>query len=89
MNELFLIPYILLNIGAMAAFGYDKFQAAREGWRISEKQLLSAALVGPFGAYAGMRVFRHKIRKPLFSLLVPVFILAHVVLYVMLEYEIL
>lgn len=89
MNELFLIPYLILNICAMGAFAYDKSQAAREGWRISEKQLLSAALVGPFGAYAGMRIYRHKIRKPLFSIMVPVFILAHVALFVMFEYELL
>jgi uncharacterized membrane protein YsdA (DUF1294 family) len=81
MNTIYTIPYIILNIISLALFGYDKYQAVREEYRISERHLLVVAFFGPFGAYAGMRIFRHKIRKPLFSILVPVFILIHAGIY--------
>jgi len=76
-----LILYLILNIISFALFGYDKHRAMREEYRISERNLIITALSGPFGAYAGMRIFRHKIRKPLFSILVPVFILIHAGIY--------
>jgi len=81
MNAIYIIPYIILNIISLALFGYDKYQAVREEYRISERHLLVVAFFGPFGAYAGMRIFRHKIRKPLFSILVPVFIVIHAGIY--------
>lgn len=81
MNTIYIIPYIILNIISLALFGYDKYQAVREEYRISERHLLVVTFFGPFGAYAGMRIFRHKIRKPLFSILVPVFILIHAGIY--------
>lgn len=83
MNEFLLIPYLIINGIAFALFGIDKQRAMQEEYRISEKTLLTIALFGPFGAYGGMRIFRHKIRKPLFSILVPIFILIHVAIYVL------
>jgi uncharacterized membrane protein YsdA (DUF1294 family) len=52
---------------AFAAYGYDKMQARRGGWRIPENVLHGLALVGGVaGAWAGRIVFRHKTRKPVF-----------------------
>lgn len=79
--SMIIVPYIILNIISLALFGYDKYQAVCEEYRISERHLLLVAFFGPFGAYAGMRIFRHKIRKPLFSILVPVFIVIHAGIY--------
>lgn len=84
MNILFFIPYLILNIISFAIFGYDKHRAMCEEYRIPERKLIAVAFFGPFGAYAGMRIFRHKIRKSLFSIMVPVFILIHAGLYAML-----
>ncbi len=67
------------NVASLAVFGLDKYRSKRGGWRISESKLLLAAFVAPFGAYAGMLLFRHKTRKLKF-LLVPVFLVAQVVL---------
>jgi uncharacterized membrane protein YsdA (DUF1294 family) len=53
--------------------------ARRGDRRISEKSLLLLALLGPFGALAGMRWFRHKTRKMKFKL-VPLFAIVHVLL---------
>jgi uncharacterized membrane protein YsdA (DUF1294 family) len=64
----------------MVLYGIDKYKAKNECYRIPEKTLLLGALFGPFGAYIGMRLFRHKTRKPKFSIGVPLLILLHVVL---------
>ena len=84
MNVSVLILYIAVNCIALALFAIDKQRAVHEEYRISERKLLTVAFFGPVGAYAGMRFFRHKIRKPLFSIMVPVFILVHVGIYALL-----
>ncbi len=67
------------NAASMAAFGVDKLMSVKGGRRISELALLSVAFLGPFGAYAGMLLFRHKTRKPKF-LLVPAFLIVQLCL---------
>jgi uncharacterized membrane protein YsdA (DUF1294 family) len=55
---------IALNCLAFAAFGVDKWRARRGRWRVRESTLLWLALLGGSpGAWAGRRVFRHKMRK--------------------------
>lgn len=75
-----LILSIVFDAGVFLYFGSDKRKAAKGEWRIPESALLKAALIGPFGAWTGMRLFRHKTRKTKFRLLVPVFILLRVAL---------
>ena len=70
---------IIVNSLALAVFGVDKLQSKRGGWRIPESRLLLIAFFGPFGAYMGMLLFRHKTRKIKF-LLVPIFLLTQVIL---------
>jgi uncharacterized membrane protein YsdA (DUF1294 family) len=75
-----LVVYLLMNAGAAAAFYVDK-RRARDGlWRISEAMLLAFAFLGPFGALAAMKVFRHKTQKTKF-VLVPLFAGLHLVLF--------
>ena len=64
---------LILNIISLIFFGVDKLKSVRRRWRIPELRLLLLALLGPFGAYAGMLLFRHKTRKVKF-LLVPIFL---------------
>jgi len=71
---------VCLNLISLGAFGLDKHKAKAKGWRIPERTLLLLALFGPFGALAGMLVFRHKTRHTKF-LLVPLFALAQVLLF--------
>ena len=75
-----IIVYLVsVNLLAFAAFGMDKSRAQRGAWRISESALMFLAAVGgSIGALAGMHVFHHKTRKPLFSVGVPVLLIAHV-----------
>ncbi len=63
---------IISNAFALVLFGVDKCKAANGAWRIPDTILLLVAFCGPFGAYAGMLLFRHKTRKVKF-ILVPVF----------------
>lgn len=76
-----LLPALLasaaVNLAVLALFGADKQRARRHSRRISERTLLFAALAGPFGALAGMRVFRHKTRKLRFIVAVPLFTALH------------
>ncbi|MBQ2686059.1 MAG: DUF1294 domain-containing protein [Erysipelotrichaceae bacterium] len=66
MNTNILIIYAVMNILTFITYGADKLKAFRNKYRISEKTLLIMSVFGIFGALAGMFLFRHKIRKPLF-----------------------
>jgi uncharacterized membrane protein YsdA (DUF1294 family) len=68
-----------LNLLSLGAFWYDKHKAGAKAWRIPERTLLPLALFGPFGALAGMQLFRHKTRHTKF-LLVPLFAIVQVTL---------
>ena len=76
--EIALLMYVLANGFAFLLYAVDKRKSERDGARrIPEKTLLGAAAVGPFGACAAMRLFRHKTKKPLFFL-VFVFLVLHI-----------
>ena len=68
--------YALVNTGVFCLYGYDKHAARTGRWRIPESTLLGSALIGPFGAFGAMLLFRHKTRKLKFYL-VPVFLVLH------------
>ncbi|MBP9849694.1 MAG: DUF1294 domain-containing protein [Flavobacterium sp.] len=71
---MFLYFLLLLNAISFGAFGYDKYVALRNKWRIPERTLLLlSCLGGSGGAVVGMFLFRHKISKP--SFYVPIIII--------------
>lgn len=58
---------LVVNLVAFAAYGRDKSRAKRNRVRVSEYHLLLLAfLFGLFGAWAGVKFFRHKTRKKSF-----------------------
>jgi uncharacterized membrane protein YsdA (DUF1294 family) len=75
----FFLIYILVNGVVFFIFASDKIKAGKNSWRTPENQLLVFALIGPFGAFAAMQVFRHKTRKLKFCL-VPVCAMLHIIL---------
>lgn len=77
--------YLLINLVAMLTYAYDKMMARKGDRRISERTLLLLALIGPFGAMAGMRWFRHKTRKLKFKQ-VPLFAVLHLLIAFLLLY---
>ena len=63
---------MVMSLISFVSYGRDKGLAKKGKWRTSEKTLLlMAALLGGVGAFAGMRVFRHKTQHLRFRLFVP------------------
>ena len=66
-----------LSTLTLILFGADKRRAVRHRRRIPESALLAAALLGGgTGGLLGMLLFRHKLRKPPFPLLLSLSALA-------------
>lgn len=65
--------YLAVNVLTFSLYGADKRRARRGAWRIPERTLLACAgLMGGVGAFAAMRVFRHKTRHRRFAMGVPI-----------------
>lgn len=61
-----------LNLIAFIGMAVDKRRALRNAYRIPEKFFLKLSLLsGGIGVIIGMILFRHKIRKPLFFVWIP------------------
>ncbi len=70
--------YILINVFAAVLTAWDKWMAKLQKRRIPERTLmLCAALGGAFGVLAAMYTVRHKTRKPLFTIGVPLLAILH------------
>ena len=81
--QVILLYILLVNLGGFIAFGIDKKRSIRSKWRIPEATLLTfALLLGSVGCLLGMRVFRHKTLKPLFSIGIPVILIVQVLFFV-------
>jgi uncharacterized membrane protein YsdA (DUF1294 family) len=60
----FAVWLVCINLVTFAYHGYDKRQAMHDGWRVPELVLhLLAVAGGSLGAFAAMRLFRHKTIK--------------------------
>lgn len=77
---IFAVAEMVINLLSFFYYGIDKRKAIKNRWRISEKTLLIISLIGPLGALLGMYVFRHKTQKLIFKILVPFFLVLHVVI---------
>ena len=74
----FLLIYLIWNVIVMAIYGLDKLFAKKDMRRIPEKKLfILAALLGAAGAWAGMRVFRHKTKHASFVYGIPLLALVN------------
>lgn len=74
---LFFAVYCLLNAAVFGIYGIDKIKAKADFWRVPEKTLLGMAVLAPFGAFAGMMIFRHKTKKKPFPIFVPALAIIH------------
>ena len=76
------------NLFIALIYGIDKLKAKRDGWRISEKALITLAfLLGGAGAMLGMVWFNHKTAKPKFRILVPIAFILNIVIYLSFFWE--
>ena len=79
--ELVGIYLLIINLTAFYLYWNDKRRAKKGRWRIPENTLLLIAFIGgSIGAILGMKVFRHKTKHWKFKILVPLFLVLHVVL---------
>ena len=72
---------LLINLAAFGLMGEDKRRAKKKLWRISERTLFVAALLGgSVGGLLGMYCFRHKTKHWQFRIGFPVILCVQVVL---------
>lgn len=86
-HHIWLSAYLcFMNIATFFLFGWDKWRAKRDGWRVPIRTLLGACFLGgSIGGYVGMHVFHHKTKKNYFTIGVPFIIVTQGIwlLYVM------
>ncbi len=74
---------LIINALGLIFMLADKLCAINYCWRIPEATLLGIGFIGgSLGCMIGMFLFRHKIRKPKFSLGLPAMVAVHTVLYI-------
>lgn len=72
---------MIVNLVSFLFFGWDKSKAEKGAFRISERTLMSLAILGgSIGALAGMYTFRHKTRKLKFRIGIPVILILQIML---------
>ncbi len=79
-----LVPYLLLmNAAGFLLMLTDKQKARKNLWRIPERVLLGVSLFGgSLGVLLGMRLCRHKTKKPKFFIGIPAILLLQIVLFI-------
>ena len=77
--DVLLIFFLAINAITLVLYGVDKRRAKRKERRIPERILLGLAILGgAAGAYLGMRLYRHKIRKTKFRYGIPFVLIAQI-----------
>ncbi|PTT24092.1 DUF1294 domain-containing protein [Chryseobacterium sp. HMWF028] len=78
-----MIPFLLImNLITFGVFGFDKWQAKKQQWRVSENTLLGISLLGGIiGAASGMIIFNHKVSKKSFLMKFILVVLIDLVLF--------
>ena len=76
------VAYLVsVSVITFICFGIDKWKAVNRKWRIKEAVLMGLCCIGgSIGGLAGMYLFRHKTRKPLFFIGIPVILILQLVL---------
>lgn len=78
-QHIFLIYLAVMNFIGFALMGIDKSRARRDQWRIRERTLFLAALLGgSAGSILGMYTFRHKTRHWYFVAGMPVILVLQI-----------
>lgn len=75
-----IIYLILMNLIGLFLMGLDKSKAKRHAWRIPERTLFLASLLGgSIGTWAGMYLFRHKTKHWYFVMGMPAILVVQIV----------
>lgn len=88
LSKAVLVWLAVINLIAFALMGLDKWKARRDAWRIPEKTLFLAALLGgALGGTVGMHLFHHKTRHWYFRFGFPVLLILQLLLAGFLAYR--
>ena len=72
---------IFINVLGFVLMGIDKQKARHKKWRIPEKTLFLAAILGgSIGSILGMQIFRHKTRHTAFVIGMPCILIIQIIL---------
>ncbi len=83
-RNIFLISAAVWNVCVFVLYGIDKRKAKKGSRRIRESTLiLTAFLLGGYGAICGMVLFNHKTSKPCFRYSVPAAFLINTAIFLM------
>lgn len=75
-----IIYLILMNLIGLFLMGLDKSKAKRHAWRIPERTLFLASLLGgSIGTWAGMYLFRHKTKHWYFVVGMPAILVVQII----------
>ncbi len=78
-----MLGYLLASVMTFVTYGIDKRRATRGQWRVPEATLQTMSLCGGFvGALVGRRTFRHKLRKPHFTIVLYAIVTLHALAWV-------
>lgn len=70
---------IIITLLTFICFGVDKYKARNHKWRIKEATLIGMCVLGgSLGGLAGMYIFHHKTKKPLFYISVPLILIIQI-----------
>ena len=82
-EHIILLYLIIINAAAFLLMLVDKLKAKQGAWRIPERTLIGAAVLGgSIGAWMGMYLFRHKTKHIKFTLGIPVILVVQLALVV-------
>lgn len=77
-----LIYILAINITGFLIMWYDKAMARARKYRVPESRLLLLAILGgSVGVYLGMHIFKHKINNLVFTIGVPVILVAQIIIF--------
>lgn len=86
LSRIFIIYLFIVNILGFALMGLDKHKARKGLWRIPEKTLfLAAVLGGSIGSILGMYTFHHKTRHWYFVAGMPAILILQIALAIFLQ----
>ena len=76
------VSYGAASVLTLAVYGWDKYRAQKEQWRVSEVTLHFLELIGGWpGALIAQRLFRHKNRKVTFQIAFWLIVFAHLAIW--------
>lgn len=76
-----LMYFVIINFITFIVFALDKICAIKKKWRYKEVSLFGMCFVGgAIGGFLAMHLFRHKTKKKLFVIGVPLIIVIHLVM---------